>query len=480
MITDIGLCERSATYININAYPAVAEGSGIFVSPAKTLEKSGSIGFCLIIWTSCGLLSLLGALAFAELSAVVPRSGAEYAYFIEAFMPLHRYFGQIPAFICSWVYVMVLRPAEVAVVILTFAEYSVQPFSGYMKDVPEESVYLVKKLISILALGSITYINLTSVKLYVRVQNIFTICKVAACILIIVGGVWWLGTGRTELLKDTFKGTTASPRNIALAFYSGLWAYDGWTSATIVTEEVKRPEVNILRSILIAVPIITILYVGMNLMYMSVLTITEITKAPAVGVLWVERVFPSWLGFVIPLGVTLSTFGCGLTVQFGVSRLCYVAGQEGHLPKVFSFVHIHKLTPAVAVAFQGLLTLICILLGDIVELIEFSSFLTWIFYGMAMIALIILRRTKADAHRPYTVPLVIPWLVLLISIFLATVPIITDPSPKYLFAVAFILFGIVIYHFYVHKEAENSLMRNFTYVMQVMCLVVAPGIHQED
>ncbi|XP_012287426.1 b(0,+)-type amino acid transporter 1 isoform X2 [Orussus abietinus] len=451
---------------------AVMIGSGIFVSPTSALERSGSVGFCLIIWASCGALSLLGALAFAELGTVVPRSGAEYVFFVEAFAPLHHYLGQLPAFICSWVYVMVLRPAEVAVVILTFAEYSVQPFTIFMADIPKASMVQVKKLIALLALGLITYINISSVKLFVRVQNVFTVCKVAACVMVISGGLWWLASGRTELLKDPFEGTIASPGSIALAFYSGLWAYDGWTSATIVTEEVQRPEVNILRSILIAVPTISILYVSMNLMYMSALTIPEMIGAPAVAVLWAERVLPGWMGFVIPLGVALSTFGCALSIQFGVSRLCYVAGQEGHVPRIFSFVHVTRMTPAAAVAFQGMLSLACIMLGNIVELIEFASFLTWVFYGLAMIALLVMRRTKADVHRPYSVPTLIPWLVLLVAIFLAVLPIVEDPSPKYLFAVAFILLGIGVYHCYVFKKRKSFFMRKLTFLAQVLCMVV--------
>lgn len=457
----------------VNMIVAVMIGSGIFVSPTNALIRSGSIGFCLIVWGLCGTVSLLGALAFAELGTVVPRSGAEYIYFVEAFSGMHRYWGQLPAFICSWVYVMVLRPAEVAVVVLTFAEYIIQPLSNYTKEVPRDSMELVTKLISIAALGLMTYINLTSVKLYVKVQNVFTVCKVAACVLVIGGGIFWLGSGKTELLHDPFKGTTTSPGDIALAFYSGLWAYDGWSSATIVTEEVDKPEVNILRSILISVPTVTLLYVAMNLMYMSVLTVPEMTSASAVAVMWAERALPYWLGFAIPLGVAVATFGCGISVQFGVSRLCYVAGQEGHVPRVFSFVHIVRMTPAVAVALQGLLTLLFIVAGNINALIEFASFLTWVFYGLAMVALLVLRRAKPHVPRPYKVPIFIPCLVIAVSIFLAVMPIVRDPSPKYAFAALFILAGVAVYHQYVYKKSKSRLMDKFTYMVQALCLVAS-------
>lgn len=210
-------------------------------------------------------------------------------------------------------------------------------------------------------------------------------------------------------------------------------------------------------------PTITVLYVAMNLMYMSVLTIPEMITAPAVAVLWAERVLPPWLGVAIPLGVALSTFGCALSIQFGVSRLCYVAGREGHVPRVLSFVHVTKMTPAAAVVFQAILSLACIIVGDITALIEFASFLTWVFYGLAMVALIVMRRTKPDAPRPYSVPIFIPWLVLFIAMFLAVMPIIAEPSPKYLFALVFIFCGVGVYHAYVYNKKNSSLSSKYAY-----------------
>ncbi|CAG2065339.1 unnamed protein product, partial [Timema podura] len=107
------------------------------------------------------------------------------------------------------------------------------------------------------------------------------------------------------------------------------------------------------------------------------------------------------MSFVIPLGVALSTFGCALSVQFGVTRLLYVAGREGHMLEMFSFIHMRRLTPAPAVAMQGVLTLLFIVAGNITALIDFASFLVWFFYGLAMVALIVMRRTKRNIHRPY-------------------------------------------------------------------------------
>lgn len=175
---------------------------------------------------------------------MIPRSGGEYIYLLETFSKHHRFWGQLPAFLCSWTYLMVLKPAACAVIIMTCAEYAIQPFSEVigLKELDADSQKTVIKLLSIMFLGVITYINLVSTKLYLKINNLFTYGKLGACFLIIGVGVWQLAIGNTANLSSGFVGTTTNPGNIALAFYNGLWAYDGWSSVTILTEEIKNPE----------------------------------------------------------------------------------------------------------------------------------------------------------------------------------------------------------------------------------------------
>lgn len=324
---------------------------------------------------------------------------------------------------------------------------------------PEKQDQLIK-LIALLGLGVITYINLTSVKLYVKINNIFSFCKVFACLIVIGGGIYQLAIGNTQNLSSGFKGTTTNPGFIALAFYNGLWAYDGWSSVTTITEEIKKPEKNIPRSISIAVPIITALYVFMNLAYMTVLTEDEMMNSPAVAVAFGEKILGPF-SFLIPLGVALSTFSCAMSIQFGCTRLCYVAGREGHMLEPLSYIHVRRSTPALAVAVQGVLALLFIVLGDVHTLIEFASFLIWFFYGSAIVALLVLRKTQPNTHRPYRVPTIIPLFILAVAIFLSVVPIISDPSPKFLFAILFIVSGIVVYIPFVYYKIRPSFMSEY-------------------
>lgn len=435
---------------------SVMIGSGIFISPTPAFKYSGSIGLCLIIWGACGVVSFLGALCFAELGTLVSRSGADYVYILEGMRGLHKFWGPLPAFIYSWVVVLFLRPVAVAVVILTFGEYCVNPFHAMLELCDAQKRFVIQ-IVGLIALGIITCINFYSVKLYVQISNVFGVCKIVACLFVIGGGAYELLIGNTKNLSEPFRGTNGSPHAIALAFYNGLWAYDGWSMVTQITEEIKDPQKNIPRSIAIAVPIVTVLYVFMNLAYMTALSADEITKSIAVGIDFGEAVLGS-LSFVIPLGVALSTFSCAMSMQFGVTRICYVAGTEGHMSASLSYVHTRRRTPAPSVILQGFITAFFIFAGDIISLIEVASFLIWLFYGLAFSALLIMRRTRPDAHRPYRVPTFIPVCLIIVAAFLVIMPIANELSVKYLGPVGFILLGVVVYIPFVYHKKRPKFM----------------------
>jgi solute carrier family 7 (L-type amino acid transporter), member 9/15 len=205
------------------------------------------------------------------------------------------------------------------------------------------------------------------------------------------------------------------------------------------------------------VPIITGLYVFMNFAYMTVLSPLEMITVPAVAVTFGERVFGAW-AFIIPLGVALSTFGCALSIQFGVTRMCFVAGKEGHMLEPLSYVNMRRSTPAPAVLLQGVLTFIFIVIGDIHALIEFASFFIWFFYGAGVVALLTLRKTQPNTPRPYKVPIIIPIFVLCVAIFLSVVPIVSDPSPKHLITIGLLLSGVVVYVPFVYYKIRPKFM----------------------
>ncbi|XP_057657979.1 b(0,+)-type amino acid transporter 1 isoform X2 [Diorhabda carinulata] len=435
-------------------------GSGIFVSPSGLLERTGSVGMSFVIWMACGLLSLLGALAYAELGTMNTSSGAEYAYFMDAF-------GAPPAFLFSWASTLVLKPSQMAIICLSFGKYAVEAFVTECEP-PE----IVVKMVALLAMVVILYINCYSVNLATSVQNVFTAAKLVAVLIVVLGGAYKMIEGNTQHLKEPFKNTQYSIGNIATAFYTGLWAYDGWNNLNYVTEEIKNPSRNLPRSIVIGIPLVTICYALINISYLTVMSPIEMITSEAVAVTFGNRVL-GVMAWLMPLSVTISTFGSANGTLFAAGRLCFAASREGHLLDILSYVHIRRYTPSPGLIFHSLIAGAMVIYGTIDSLIDFFSFTAWIFYGGAMVALIVMRYTKPNYPRPYKVPIIIPYLVLVISVYLIIGPIVDKPTIEYLYATFFILGGMIFYIPFVHYKLRIPFMDGVTVFLQ-MLLEVAP------
>ncbi|XP_004636882.2 b(0,+)-type amino acid transporter 1 [Octodon degus] len=438
-------------------------GSGIFISPKSVLSNTGTVGPCLIIWAACGVLATLGALCFAELGTMITKSGGEYPYLMEAF-------GPIPAYLFSWTSTMVMKPSSFAIICLSFSEYVCAPFYSGCKP-PE----VVIKCLAAAAILLITTVNALSAKLGSYVQNFFTAAKMVIVVIIVISGLVLLAQGNTKNFENSFVGTSASVGGISLAFYNGLWAYDGWNQLNYITEELRNPYRNLPLAIIIGIPLVTMCYILMNVSYFTVMTPTELLQSQAVAVTFGDRVlYPaSW---VVPLFVAFSTIGAANGTCFTAGRLIYVAGREGHMLKVLSYISVRRLTPAPAIIFYGVIATIYIIPGDINSLVNYFSFATWLFYAMTVIALVVMRFTHKHRERPIKVPIFIPILVILVSVFLVLTPIITSPAWEYLYCVVFILSGLIFYFLFIHYEFAwaQKISKPVTSFLQMLMEVVPP------
>nr|CAH0109206.1 unnamed protein product [Daphnia galeata] len=204
-------------------------GSGIFISPGGVLQRSGSVGLSLIMWAACGLLAIHqpGSLSYAELSTLIPKSGGEYSYLIDGLSPLHPFWGPLPAYLYSWISVLLLRPTTFAVGCSSCASYTIYPILASMGlCLGTETEDLLIKVTA--HSGLITALNCYSVGWTIRFQNFFTVAKLVAIAVLIGCGIYQLSTGETQYLAQGFEGSTTEFGTIATAFYGGLWAYDGW------------------------------------------------------------------------------------------------------------------------------------------------------------------------------------------------------------------------------------------------------------
>ncbi|KAL2076835.1 hypothetical protein ACEWY4_027564 [Coilia grayii] len=258
-------------------------GSGIFISPKAVLQGTGAVGPSLCVWAACGVLATLGALCYAELGTMITKSGGEYPYLMEAFGPLL-------GFLYSWTTIIVLKPSSFAIIALSCAEYAATPF--YPACTPPQ---LVIKSLAAAFIMLICLVNSLSVKLAKYVQNFFTAAKLLIILIIVLAGIVLLAQGNTQNLSNGFEGATTSFGAIGLAFYNGLWAYDGWNQLNFITEELKNPYRNLPLAIMIGIPLVSVCYVLVNVAYFTVMTPAELLQSSAVAVVSVGMATSSLL-----------------------------------------------------------------------------------------------------------------------------------------------------------------------------------------
>ncbi|XP_040185390.1 B(0,+)-type amino acid transporter 1 [Rana temporaria] len=457
------LKKRVGLFSGISLIVGTIIGSGIFISPKSVLRNTGALGPCLIVWAGCGVIGILGALCFAELGTMITKSGGEYPYLMEAF-------GPIPAFLFSWASVIVTKPSSFAIICLSFAEYASAPF--YPGCEPPQ---VVIKCLAAAAIMMITVVNCLSVKWASYLQNFLTVAKMIIVIIIIVSGIVLLIQGNTQNFENSFEGSSITAGGIGLALYNGLWAYDGWNQLNYITEELKNPYRNLPLAIILGIPLVMACYLLINIAYFTVMTPTELLQSPAVAVTFGDRVLhpAAWL---VPLFVAFSTIGSANGSCFTAGRLTYVAGREGHMLKFLSYISVKRLTPLPAIVSYGIIGMIYIIPADINTLINYFSFAVWIFYGLTIAGLIVMRFTKKDMKRPIKIPIVIPILMVLVSAYLVIAPIVDEPEWAYLYCVIFILSGLIVYFPFVHykvKWAQRITKPITMYVQMIMEVVPA-------
>ncbi|KAK7114156.1 b(0,+)-type amino acid transporter 1-like [Littorina saxatilis] len=438
-------------------------GSGIFISPKGMMEGCGSVGMTLLLWMACGLLATMGALVYAELGTAVPKSGGEHAYLLYTFnrgasvgTP-----GRIPAFLYDWIGVLVIRPTMFAIMALALGTYAVKPFFPDCEPPP-----MAVKLVTAVAMCMIGFLNCLSVKVATGVQNMCTFTKVGALIIIAIGGIVELFKGNTENFEEPFSDTSENPAAIAIAFYNGLWAFDGWNSLNFVTEELKNPSRNLPLAIMIGIPLVTVCYVLANVGYLAVMSKAEILQSHAVAVRWGDVLLGRYMAWLMPFFVIVSTFGSANGCLFASGRLSYVAGRDGHFPEVLGFISMKRLTPVPAVLWTVGIAICLIIPSDLGLLIDIFIFSSWLFYGWSTLSLLILRYKEPHLKRPYRVPLLVPILVLLACAYLLLAPIIQNPGGSGSFTLLLLVLGLAAYVPFVHMNLTPPGMEKATMLLQ--------------
>lgn len=451
-------------------------GSGIFISPKGVLRQTESVGMSLIVWAVCGLIAVLGSLSYAELGTMMPKSGGEFTYMKDGF-------GAPLGFLYSWVAVLLIKPSSISAISAVFGQYATEVFYDSPDCPPPTSLV---KMVTVAAIILLTCINCLSTKSATSLQIAMTAAKLFALVLIICVGFVRMFQGYTEHISPSasFEGSSTQVFAYGIAFYQGLWAYDGWNQLNYVVEELKNPYRNLPLAIIIGIPLVTVVYLLTNIAYFTVLSPAELLASPAVAITFANRMLGP-MAWIIPLCVCFSTFGATNGSLFAAARLAMVCSREGHMISFVSMVNFYRKTPIPAVVFQGVLAIIMVIPNDFDQLVNYFSFTSWMFYGLSCLAHIVLRFTHPEWKRPIKITPIIPAIVFIFSIYLVIAPVIDEPSLPWLIATLFVLAGLLVYYPLVYKgyriKAFDYITIFIQYVFQsAPSRYVAPEEDEEE
>ena len=362
-------------------------GTAIFIVPAEVTRSVGSPTAALAVWTAGGLLSLFGALSFAEMAAMMPQAGGQYVYLREAY-------GSLVSFLCGWAFFLAAQGGGISVLAVGFAEY----LGEFFPLTPWQH-----KAAAAASIVLFTVINYRGVKEGGRVQSLLTGLKVGAIVALIIMGfvlVRGLEAGPASLPTRSGSGFVAS---FGLALVGVLWAFEGWNTCTFAAGEVKNPQRDLPLALILGTIAVIGLYLALNLVYYRVLTLPEVAQSTRVGADAAVRIFGRAGAQFVSLLIIISTLGSLNGSILAAPRVYYAMARDGLFFRWCASIHPKYHTPHWALVVQCIWAILLVVMGTYEELFTYVVFAAWIFYALAGYAVIVLRRKLPDLPRPYKV-----------------------------------------------------------------------------
>ncbi len=423
-------------------------GSGIFRTPAVVAERVGQTELFLAGWVLGGLLALAGALTYAELAAIFPRTGGIYVYIREGF-------GRAPAFLFGWAELLIIRPAALGAIAIVSAEYGWRLLGV---DGGQAVAGLEISLAQATAAGLIVVVatvNYRGIHLAALVQNVSTVLKVAALVSLVILG--YVLTPSHEFARALAPPVHLSPvAGFGLALVSILWAYDGWADLSFVAGEVRDPERNMPRALFLGTSGIVFLYLAANAVYLELVPLDQMPGSPLIAADAAQRILgPLGVAFV-SAAVMVSAFGSLNGSMMVGPRIFYAMAEDGLFFRRLAEVHPRFATPWASIVLAATLGIIYVSIREFAELADQFIIGIWPFYALGVAATFVLRRKRADLERPYRAfgyP-VVPALFLLAALYLLGNYMVSEPL-LFFADVGVILTGIPAYFWWAGRSRRD-------------------------
>ena len=449
-------------------------GSGIFIVSADMLKDLGSAGWLIAAWLITGLMTLIAAISYGELSGMFPKAGGQYVYLKEAYNPL-------VGFLYGWSFFSVIQTGTIAAVAVGFAK-----FAGYFfpalawEDINTINVLGLSihyaQLVAIVLIVLLTFINTKGVQTGKIIQTIFTSTKLISLFGLIIAGlvffnssIWeanWNNLWSMQKLTQAVDGSInyepliggVALGAVASAMVGSIFSSDAWNNVTFIAGEVKNPKRNIGLSLLLGTLIVTFIYIMMNVVYLATVPLNELAfaKDNRVALSASEAIFGSSGTMIIAVMIMISTFGCNNGLILAGARVYYTMANDGLFFKSAGKLN-NNVVPAWALWIQCAMSSALCLSGKYGDLLDMVSFVVVIFYVLTIAGIFILRKKYPEMERPYRAfgyP-VLPFLYILMGISFCVLLIMYKPQFTWP-GLIITLIGIPLYYLAVKSKSNPS------------------------
>ena len=456
-------------------------GSGIFIVSADIARTVGSSGMLIVVWFITGIITLIGALSYGEMAAMIPKAGGQYVYLRDAFNPL-------TGFLYGWTLFMIIQTGSIAAVAVAFAKFTAVLIPWFGTDNTLLNIFGLKisaaQFLAILNIALLTFINIRGLRQGKFVQDLFTVTKIAALIGLIFLGIvvgsnieavtanftnmWnaeWLHIkdGGIEWVQSLSGFSIVIA--VAVAMVGSLFASDAWNNVTFTAGETKNPRRNIPLSLFIGTLIVTVLYIFVNFSYLLVLPLEGNPNGTNINSLGIQFATEDRVGtaaahmflgeaaeIVMAVLIMISTFGCNNGMILAGARVYYAMAKDKLFFSATGTLNKNSV-PAKALIFQSVWAGILCLTGTYGDLLDYVIFAVMIFYVLTIIGIFVLRKKWPDAERPYKA-FGYPYLPILYIILASSICIILlIYKPQYTWpGLIIVLLGVPIYFIWKRKK----------------------------